>query len=255
MEVLRRSLSARFSTLKRGSIKSSSMSTLPNPENLALMDFKIAVVGAENTGKSQIISQYIQNTFDTNYNPTIEDCYSKCGKFDIQKVMPHEELDKNEIIGKLDILDTAGSIAIDFLGDTLGKCDGYIIVYAHGDDSSYDAITTYFEKILTAREGKDAPVIIVGNMSEKTREGKPCEVAEQLGCPYISVSAAKRINIDECFQTLVCEIINQTFVAQFAGSSLISAAESSRLSRRKTVAVEVTRKHKLSWRKTTTKHL
>jgi len=57
--------------------------------------YKIVVVGGGGVGKSAITIQFIQSYFVTDYDPTIEDSYTKQCVID-------------DTVAKLDILDTAG---------------------------------------------------------------------------------------------------------------------------------------------------
>lgn len=233
MNALRKSLSQRFSLKRKDSIKSKSLSSLME-NGQTIMDFKVAVIGAERTGKTQIISQYCYNRYTDVYDPTIEEIHTKHSKFNIHRVIPGIDGERHDIIGNIDILDTSGNLAIDLIEEQLSECDGFMLVFSYDNPMSYDALTDSFGRIIKSRGGKDAPIIIVGNMSDLTLEDKKCEIAEQLGCPFMRVSAAKRLNIDECFECLVCEIIQHTFVIPFG--NLATAGEGSRASRRKTTA-------------------
>ena len=95
---------------------------------------KIGIVGAERVGKTALIIQLIQNRFVKNYYPTISDGYRK------QVVIS----DLKEIF-LLDILDTSCNAVNDKF---MKECDGFLLVFAMNNDKSFDALSSYQEKII-----------------------------------------------------------------------------------------------------------
>jgi len=99
-------------------------------------EYKITVLGAGGVGKSALTIRLITGTYEANYDPTIEDSYRKQVTIDGQPAL-------------MDILDTAGQEEYAALQDQwIREGDGFLIVYAINDQSSFVHAKTIHDKIV-----------------------------------------------------------------------------------------------------------
>lgn len=154
------------------------------------------VVGGGGVGKSALTIQFIQSYFVTDYDPTIEDSYTKQCVID-------------DVVARLDILDTAGQEEFSAMREQYMRSgEGFLLVFSVTDKSSYDEIYKFHKQILRVKDREEFPMILVGNKCdlESARVISPekgFEIASQLGIKYIEASAKQRINVDQAFQELV----------------------------------------------------
>jgi len=160
-------------------------------------EVKIVVCGGGGVGKSALTIQMVSNHFIEEYDPTIEDSYRK------QQMVDGE-------IAMLDILDTAGQEEFSAMrGQWFRQGDAFLLVYSITDRKTFDEIRKIFESILKAKDAtKAGPSILVGNKCDLTdsrqvtqQEGK--DLASSLGVPFMEASAKQRVNVEECFVSLV----------------------------------------------------
>jgi len=158
--------------------------------------YKVVVVGGGGVGKSAITIQFIQSYFVTDYDPTIEDSYTK------QCV-----IDDN--VAKLDILDTAGQEEFSAMREQYMRSgEGFLLVFSLAERASFEEIYKFHKQVLRVKDRDEFPMLIVGNKAdlEKSRQvsSDECEnMAKQLKTPYIECSAKNRMNVDQSFFELV----------------------------------------------------
>ncbi|KJE96360.1 hypothetical protein CAOG_06698 [Capsaspora owczarzaki ATCC 30864] len=167
----------------------------------SIQDTKIVVMGEGGVGKSCITIQLISNSFDYDYDPTIEDSYRHQCHVDGE-------------VARLDILDTAGQEEFSVMKDQyMRQGHGFVLVYSITNRDSFRQIPRLIEQI--RRNGGDTPVdlpiVLVANKCdlEANRvvtmiEGQA--LAKRHGCDFYESSAALRINIEQCFHQLVRRI-------------------------------------------------
>ncbi|KAJ7062759.1 24 kDa ras-like protein [Mycena amicta] len=166
-----------------------------------LREYKLVVVGGGGVGKSALTIRFIQNRYDEDdYQPTIEDFFRK------QCVIDEE-------VALLEILDTAGQEEYRAMREQyMIHGEGFLVVYAINDRSSFQEIPAFYEQILRVKNVEVcSSVIIVGSKCDleyerevPLNEGR--ELARRLQCKFIETSAKARINVDEAFMNLVREI-------------------------------------------------
>merc|ERR1712025_1271297 len=158
--------------------------------------YKIVVVGGGGVGKSAITIQFIQSYFVTDYDPTIEDSYTK------QVVI-------DEKVAKLDILDTAGQEEFSAMREQYMRSgEGFLLVFSLADRSSFEEVYKFHKQVLRVKDRDEFPMLIVGNKAdlEENRQVSIDEcmnLAKQLKTPYIECSAKNRMNVDQAFFELV----------------------------------------------------
>jgi len=157
--------------------------------------YKLVVVGPGGVGKSACTIQFIQSYFVTDYDPTIEDSYTKQCLID-------------DRVAKLDILDTAGQEEFSAMREQYMRSgEGFLLVFSLTDRSSFEEIYKFHKQVLRVKDRDVFPILIVGNKSDlPNRQVSQSDIenmAKQLKAPYIECSAKLRINIDEAFFELV----------------------------------------------------
>uniref|UniRef100_A0A6M2DFR8 Putative rab subfamily protein of small gtpase n=1 Tax=Xenopsylla cheopis TaxID=163159 RepID=A0A6M2DFR8_XENCH len=158
--------------------------------------YKLVVVGGGGVGKSAITIQFIQSYFVTDYDPTIEDSYTKQCVID-------------DVPAKLDILDTAGQEEFSAMREQYMRSgEGFLLVYAVTDRASFDEMYKFHRQILRVKDRDEFPMLMVGNKADlETSRVVSVEEAQnlsrQLKIPYIECSAKLRMNVDQAFHELV----------------------------------------------------
>jgi len=158
--------------------------------------YKIVVVGGGGVGKSAITIQFIQSYFVTDYDPTIEDSYTKQCVID-------------DTVAKLDILDTAGQEEFSAMREQYMRSgEGFLLVFSLADRASFDEMYKFHKQVLRVKDRDEFPMLVVGNKADldKSRQvsRQECEnMAKQLKTPFIECSAKNRMNVDQAFYELV----------------------------------------------------
>ncbi|XP_053615935.1 ras-like protein 2 [Plodia interpunctella] len=158
--------------------------------------YKLVVVGGGGVGKSAITIQFIQSYFVTDYDPTIEDSYTKQCVID-------------DIPAKLDILDTAGQEEFSAMREQYMRSgEGFLLVFSVADHASFDELYKFHKQILRVKDRDEFPMLMVGNKADlEIQRVVSLEAAQalsrQLKVPYIECSAKARMNVDQAFHELV----------------------------------------------------
>lgn len=158
--------------------------------------YKLVVVGSGGVGKSCITIQFIQSYFCSDYDPTIEDSYTK-------------RLVIDDVPAKLDILDTAGQEEFSAMREQYMRSgEGFLLVFSVTDYASFEEIYKFHRQILRVKDRDEFPMLMVGNKSDLEAQRvvsieKAQELSRQLKIPYLECSAKVRINVDQAFTELV----------------------------------------------------
>ncbi|KAG5279958.1 hypothetical protein AALO_G00083410 [Alosa alosa] len=158
--------------------------------------FKLVVVGGGGVGKSALTIQFIQSYFVSDYDPTIEDSYTKICTVDGTET-------------RLDILDTAGQEEFGAMREQYMRSgEGFLLVFALNDRGSYNEIQKFHTQILRVKDRDDFPMVLVGNKSDLdqhrviSREEAQA-FARENRIYYMESSAKNRYNVDEAFLEVV----------------------------------------------------
>eukprot|EP01097_Dermamoeba_algensis_P004253 TRINITY_DN280_c0_g1_i2.p1 TRINITY_DN280_c0_g1~~TRINITY_DN280_c0_g1_i2.p1 ORF type:complete len:191 (+),score=27.44 TRINITY_DN280_c0_g1_i2:141-713(+) len=164
---------------------------------------KVVIMGGGGVGKSCITIQLTRRVFVAQYDPTIENTYIK-------------EMTVSDEVVMLEILDTAGQEDFTILRDTyIRGGEGFVLVYSITSSESFQQIPPLITQILEVKEvDTGVPAVLVGNKCDlegdrrvSRQDGE--ELAKKHKLAFFESSAALRINIDEVFEELVKEILNQ----------------------------------------------
>ncbi|XP_017776547.1 PREDICTED: ras-like protein 2 [Nicrophorus vespilloides] len=158
--------------------------------------YKLVIVGGGGVGKSAITLQFIQSYFVTDYDPTIEDSYTKQCVID-------------DIPAKLDILDTAGQEEFSAMREQYMRSgEGFLLVFSVTERPSFEEMTKFHRQILRVKDRDEFPMLMVGNKVDLETQRVVWQeeahvLAKQLKIPYIECSAKMRMNVDNAFYELV----------------------------------------------------
>ncbi|XP_045779507.1 ras-like protein 2 [Maniola jurtina] len=158
--------------------------------------YKLVVVGGGGVGKSAITIQFIQSYFVTDYDPTIEDSYTKQCVID-------------DIPAKLDILDTAGQEEFSAMREQYMRSgEGFLLVFSVADHASFEELFKFHKQILRVKDRDEFPMLMVGNKADLEHQrlvtlDEAQALSRQLKVPYIECSAKARMNVDQAFHELV----------------------------------------------------
>ncbi|KAK3919654.1 Ras-like protein 2 [Frankliniella fusca] len=158
--------------------------------------YKLVVVGGGGVGKSAITIQFIQSYFVTDYDPTIEDSYTKQCRID-------------DIPAKLDILDTAGQEEFSAMREQYMRSgEGFLLVFSVTDRGGLEDMFKFHRQILRVKDRDEFPMLMVGNKVDLEHQRQVSladaqNAARQLKIPYIECSAKQRMNVDQAFHELV----------------------------------------------------
>ncbi|KAL7713370.1 ras-related protein Rap-1b [Entamoeba marina] len=171
-------------------------------------EINLCVFGAEMAGKTAIIDRKTQGYYIRHHHPTptYMDNYR-------QKI----KVGNGEVI--LNIVDTCVTEPITGLRNLYMKSsDGFILVYSINNHNSFEDIRMYYDQISNQKESGCVyvPIIVVGNKNDlederqvTLDEGK--QLAEEFGINFIECSAKEYININELFETIALDVINNPF--------------------------------------------
>ena len=154
--------------------------------------YKIVLLGGPSVGKSALTMRMITDNFVKDYEPTIEDTYTKEINIDTQKV-------------SLKIVDTAGMGDLKVMIDNwISEGDGFLLVYSIIDANSFPIVIEKRNRILKVKEKKDIPMLLVGTkLDMESKREVPVEKAEQLakewGIEYIETSSLNSVRDKEVF--------------------------------------------------------
>ena len=104
--------------------------------------YSVIVIGEGSVGKSALCIKFVKDQFSAEYNPTIEDNYSKEVTVDGKQV-------------KLSLMDTAGQEEYIALREQYYSTgDAFLLVYSIDNPSSFLAIKNHRESIMATRQGQ-----------------------------------------------------------------------------------------------------
>src|SRR3989304_5900177 len=172
------------------------------------MKTKIALIGDSGVGKSSLIRRFVLDEFDDRYLHTLGTKVTK-----IKLTIPHEV--DTEIEMDLMIFDIMGQRGFKELVKETFFLDAQGVL-AVCDLTNRESLASLQDWIATALEiAGDVPVYILVNKSDL--EGKAAygeetisKVAKPWEAPFIYTSAKTGENVDDAFNALAIEILNNT---------------------------------------------
>ncbi|KAJ6237831.1 ras-like protein [Anaeramoeba flamelloides] len=155
----------------------------------------IVLLGGGSVGKSCLTIQYLQGRFVQDYDPTVEESYTKITVIDNKPAT-------------LQLFDTAGQTEFRTVENLhVQKGDAFLLVFSLTSRTSFAAIRKIHDRIKKIKE-TSVPILVVGNKSDLTSERLISredaeEAAKKMGIPYLETSAKTGENVTESFERLV----------------------------------------------------
>lgn len=119
-----------------------------------MTEFKIVMLGAGGVGKSALTMQFVRGSFIENYDPTVEDLYTKSIEFNNKSYL-------------LEILDTAGVEQFASMSDLyIRNGHGFILVYSITSSQSFKEIESLQQKICRIKQSNRVPIVVAGNKAD-----------------------------------------------------------------------------------------
>ena len=163
--------------------------------------FKILLIGNSNVGKSSLFLRYVDEIWKDNFVPTIG------VDFKIKSI----KIDNKTI--KLQIWDTAGQERFRSLLSSYFKgANGILLLYDITNVNSFKSLSNWLIEI-EKNSSKNVKKILIGNKCDlndlrKIPINKGKEFANTYNMKFIETSAKNNVNINECFNILGKELIN-----------------------------------------------
>ncbi|EDO33484.1 predicted protein [Nematostella vectensis] len=167
---------------------------------------EIAVFGGAGVGKTSIVKRFYCGKFSEEYEPTVEDCYSKV-------------LNKNGSIMVLNTTDSSGSYQFPAMREVaIKRASGFILVYSLDSKFSFEELKRLLYEVIEKKKSADIPVVLVGNKKdlEEQREVSSEQVVKEVmafarekGCEgklnmrQVETSAKDDCNISDVFDEVV----------------------------------------------------
>ena len=178
----------------------SSSGTDKSELSLAKSNYRIMLLGANRSGKTSIVKQFLYDKFSERYRETMDDMYR--GEFDIY----------GKTIG-FDIQDVSGGYVYEFPGMravSVSSSDAFILVFSFDSYESWEEVGK-LRDMIQADKGEDIPIVVVGNKSDLRSSLDPRIPVESLEATvifdwengYVECSAKERFNIDKIFKELL----------------------------------------------------
>ena len=163
--------------------------------------FKILLIGNSNVGKSSLFLRYVDEIWKDNFVPTIG------VDFKIKSI----KIDNKTI--KLQIWDTAGQERFRSLLSSYFKgANGILLLYDITNVNSFKSLSNWLIEI-EKNSSKNVKKILIGNKCDlndlrKIPINKGKEFADTYNMKFIETSAKNNVNINECFNILGKELMN-----------------------------------------------
>ncbi|KAJ5067214.1 gtp-binding protein rheb [Anaeramoeba ignava] len=161
---------------------------------------RVVILGFRGVGKTAITTRFINNSFNSEHTPTIENSFKKTIKFCDEEY-------------EIDILDTPGQDEFTrFPTNDSVITDAYILVYSVSSVNSFEILKVIHDKI-NEKIGT-IPQVLVGNKNDlekrevKFEEGK--KLAKEWSCSFIECTAKENENIAQVFLSTLEEIEKST---------------------------------------------
>jgi len=161
---------------------------------------RLVVMGDRKVGKSAILKRFLFNTFQTKYQATIEDLFSK-------------DFTLGECTLKVDFLDTSGDDQFPVMRRlSISSGHAFLLVYSITDPDSLLLTQMRIEEIRQQRKDfKEVPIVLVGNKVDLGSEARQVHIEDVVDWVDAEYSANK-INVLEC-SALDTYNVNQVFRA------------------------------------------
>ncbi|KAI8996186.1 small GTPase superfamily [Gaertneriomyces semiglobifer] len=169
---------------------------------------KVIILGDSGVGKTSLMNQYVSKKFSTQYKATIG------ADFMTKEVMVDDR------VITMQIWDTAGQERFQSLGVAFYRgADCCVLVYDVNNVKSFETLDSWRDEFLlqaSPRDPDNFPFVVLGNkvdMEESKRQVSQkraltwCQ--QRGGIPYFQTSAKEAINVEQAFQTIAKNALQQ----------------------------------------------
>lgn len=121
------------------------------------------------------------------------------------------------------LMDHGGQSALnqtDYGMSLWGEADGAMLVFDLTDVESLRSVAKWHRRLADSRPGQRLPVVLVGNKSDLTEDGRrsvskedAVGLAKQLGAEYFETSAAKNAGVDAPFNHMAKVLLKSSGAA------------------------------------------
>ncbi len=179
------------------------MSIEEEPRELREFVFKIVIIGDAAVGKTSLINQFVENSFNEDYKPTL-------GANIVRKDV---NLDNTKV--RLIMWDLAGQEKYRVVRSMYFQgCEGALLVYDVTRYNTLDNINNKWLRDYKKHVKKKGAFILIGNKTDlKDQLAVPTERGKELAAKikashFIETSAKLGENIEEAFSLLVNQILS-----------------------------------------------
>ena len=125
---------------------------------------------------------FFQSYFVTDYDPTIEDSYTK------QCVIDDD-------VARLDILDTAGQEEFSAMREQYMRSgEGFLLVFSLTERQSFEEVYKFHKQVLRVKDRDEFPMLIVGNKADMDRQRQVRKLTRNKFPPSSNPTGAKESN-------------------------------------------------------------
>jgi len=169
---------------------------------------KVIILGDSGVGKTSLMNQYVNKKFSSQYKATIG------ADFLTKEVMVDDRL------VTMQIWDTAGQERFQSLGVAFYRgADCCVLVYDVNNAKSFETLSSWMDEFLvqaSPRDSENFPFVVLGNkidleeskrMVSQKRAMTWCQSKGNI--PYFETSAKEAINVEQAFQTIAKNALQQ----------------------------------------------
>ena len=162
---------------------------------------RIVLIGSTKCGKTSLIKRYLNNTFDEEYQPTIEECYN------------HQCTYKG-VVWNLDIIDSCGPFMFPVMRDfNIKGAHILLLVYEIGKENSIQEIVRVWDQVRQVRPS-GVPVVVVGtkmDLNSNIRRASTTNLLLKLDddTRHVLTSAKNNVGVTDVFEFSLDDFIKR----------------------------------------------
>jgi len=177
---------------------------------------KVIILGDSGVGKTSLMNQYVNKKFSTSYKATIG------ADFLTKEVLVDDRL------VTLQLWDTAGQERFQSLGVAFYRgADCCVLVYDVNNSKSFDNLDSWRDEFLiqaSPRDPESFPFVVLGNKVDVDESRRMISSKRAMtfcqskgGIPYFETSAKDAINVEQAFEVIARNALQQEEQEEFGG--------------------------------------